>query len=185
MTKLGQLFISFFKIGLFTFGGGYAMLPLLQAETVKRRGWLTEDELLDYFSIGQCTPGIIAVNVSTFCGYKIRGIIGAFTATCAIVLPSLIIITLIAAVLNRFIDNPLVSGAFSGIRLGVTALLLNMVIDTGLTLWRTDTQKCLHTGIFLLSVLLLFGLGFSAVSVVVTAACCGFVPYFLRRKNHD
>ena len=122
-----ELFWSFFKVGLFTFGGGYAMIPLLQAELIERKKWLTEDEIMDYYSIGQCTPGIIAVNVSTFTGYKLKGIAGALVATAGIIAPSLIIIMTLANILNIFFDNPYVVHAFTGIRVVVIALMLDVV----------------------------------------------------------
>ena len=132
MRKLLHLFLMFFKIGLFTFGGGYAMLPLLQAEIVKKRRWATDEELLDLYSIGQCTPGIISVNVATFMGYRQAGIAGACAATLGMVMPSLIIITLLAAVLDRYMHNRYVSYAFTGIRICVVALILDIIYD----LWK-------------------------------------------------
>ena len=103
MRKLWKLFKLFFKVGLFTFGGGYAMLPLLKAEVVDKRRYLSEEELLDLYSIGQCTPGIIAVNVATFIGYQQARIKGAIVATLGMIMPSIIIITLVASVLGHFI----------------------------------------------------------------------------------
>lgn len=134
MRKLLHLFLMFFKIGLFTFGGGYAMLPLLQAEIVKKRRWATDEELLDLYSIGQCTPGIISVNVATFMGYRQAGIAGACAATLGMVMPSLIIITLLAAVLDRYMHNRYVSYAFAGIRICVVALILDIIYD----LWKRE-----------------------------------------------
>lgn len=181
MKILGQLFITFFKTGLFTFGGGYAMLPLLKAEVVDKRKWVSENELLDYFSIGQCTPGIIAVNVSTFCGYKMKGITGAVAATSAMILPSLIIITLIASFLGRYIGQPMVAHAFAGIRLGVTALLIKITIDLGKKIWKESSSHQWHGFVFLLSVILLLFGNASAVLIVMLAAVSGFVPGWLRR----
>lgn len=182
MKKYIELFTSFFKTGLFTFGGGYAMLPLLKAEVCEKRKWISEDELLDYFSIGQCTPGIIAINVSTFCGYKLNGVKGAIVATAAMVLPSLIIITLIAAVLNRYMQLPIIASAFAGIRLGVTALLLNLIFDTGRKIFHESKHRRLHAFIFAAAlILLLFG-GVSAVFVVIMAAALGFLPDFIPAK---
>lgn len=176
MQILWKLFTSFFKTGLFTFGGGYAMLPLLKAEVVEKQKWATEDELLDYFSIGQCTPGIIAVNVSTFCGYKLKGVIGAITATTAIILPSLIIITLIAAVLEKYMHLPAVASAFAGIRLGVTALLVNLIFDMGKKIFTKNPHWRLHAAIFSIAfALLMFG-DVSAVLIVIMAEVFGFVP---------
>ena len=102
MRELFELLLVFARIGAVTFGGGYAMLPILQRELVEKRGWVTEEEIMDYFAIGQCTPGVIAVNTATFVGIKLRGYPGAVFATVGIVLPSIVIITLIAAVISNF-----------------------------------------------------------------------------------
>ena len=104
MKELWDLFVTFARIGGFTFGGGYAMLPMLQKEVVEARHWATEEELVDYFAIGQCTPGIIAVNTATFIGYKLRGVIGGIVATLGVIAPSMVIITIIAAFIKGFAD---------------------------------------------------------------------------------
>ena len=104
MKEYLKLFFTFAKIGCFTFGGGYAMLPLLQREIVEKNSWAEEEELMDYFAIGQCTPGIIAVNTATFIGYKRKGIIGGIFATLGLIFPSLVIITIIAAFIRSFAD---------------------------------------------------------------------------------
>lgn len=132
--KLGvaaRLFAVFAEIGAVTFGGGYAMLPILQREIVERRGWATDEELMDYYAIGQCTPGIIAINVATFIGYKQAGLLGGLAATFGVVTPSIIIITLISMFLQTFADLPIVRHAFSGIRAAVTVLVLDSVIKLG------------------------------------------------------
>lgn len=123
-----ELFWTFAKIGGVTFGGGYAMLPILQRECVDKRGWATEEELADYFAIGQCTPGIIAVNTATFIGQKQAGIIGGIVATLGIVFPSLIIITALAGVINSFSHLAWVQHAFAGIRVCVCVLIFNAVV---------------------------------------------------------
>jgi chromate transporter len=128
MREYVDLIWTFFKMGCLTFGGGYAMLPLLERELVYRKKWVTMDEVMDYFVIGQVTPGIIAVNVSTFIGYKRKGIPGGVLATLGFVFPSLIIITLIAAFLSSFAEFPVVRHAFGGIRVAVGALILDAVI---------------------------------------------------------
>lgn len=128
IKKLGELYISFFKIGGLTFGGGLAMLPMLQREIVTERKWCTEEEILDMYAIGQCTPGIIAVNTATYVGYKQAGFIGGVSATLGIVSPSVIIICLVASILQNFIHMPAVVHALSGIRVIVCALMLNTVI---------------------------------------------------------
>ena len=127
-TKLlGQLFLTFAKVGVMTFGGGMAMLPILQREVVEDKGWATDEELVDYFAIGQCTPGIIAVNTATFIGQKQAGIIGGIVATLGIV-PSLIIITALAGVINSFSHLAWVQHAFAGIRVCVCVLIFNAVV---------------------------------------------------------
>lgn len=127
MKELWEFFIVFARMGGLTFGGGYAMLPILQKEVVEKRGWATEAELLDYYAIGQCTPGIIAINTATFIGYKRRGIAGGIAATLGVVFPSFVIISVIAAFLSHFADIKLVQDAFWGIRISVCLLILDAV----------------------------------------------------------
>ncbi len=126
---LGQLYVSFFKIGGLTFGGGLAMLPMLQREVVSDRNWCTEEEVLDMYAIGQCTPGIIAVNTATYVGYKQAGLVGGISATLGVISPSLIIICLVASILQSFIHLPMVVHALSGIRVVVCALMMNTVVS--------------------------------------------------------
>lgn len=128
MGELLTLFGIFAKIGFMTFGGGYAMLPILQREIVDNRHWATEEELMDYFAIGQCTPGIIAVNTATFIGQKRKGIIGGIVATLGVVFPSLVIISLLAGVIEAFSHIEAVQHAFGGIRICVCVLILNAVV---------------------------------------------------------
>lgn len=166
MKNLTDLFLLFFKIGLFTFGGGYAMLPLLQDELVKKRRFLEDEELLDLYSVGQCTPGIIAVNVATFIGYKRCGIKGAVVATAGMVMPSLLIITLLAAVLEKYMHNRYVSYAFAGIRICVAALIADIVYG----LWKKSVTGYGAAAIFAGALLLLGIFNLSAVWVVILAA---------------
>ena len=128
MKKLWELFRAFARIGVLTFGGGYAMLPMLQREVVEKRRWATEEQVMDYFAIGQCTPGVIAVNTATFVGYSQAGVIGGIVATLGVVFPSLVIITVIAAFLQNFADIKAVQYAFWGIRVCVCVLILNAVV---------------------------------------------------------
>ena len=128
MKQLLKLFFTFAKVGVMTFGGGYAMLPILQREVVENRGWATEEELMDYFAIGQCTPGVIAVNTATFIGRKQKGILGGIFATLGVVFPSLIIISLLAGVIEAFSHITIVQHAFGGIRVCVCVLILNAVV---------------------------------------------------------
>lgn len=127
MKMILDMFWTFAKIGVMTFGGGYAMLPILQREVVDNKGWATEEELMDYFAIGQCTPGIIAVNTATFIGHKNKGVIGGIAATLGVVFPSLIIISLLAGVIEAFSHITWVQNAFGGIRICVCVLILNAV----------------------------------------------------------
>lgn len=128
MNLYFDLFWTFAKIGVCTFGGGYAMLSILQRELVEKRDWTTEAELSDYFAIGQCTPGIIAVNTATFVGYKLKGPVGGVVATLGLVFPCLVIIMLIAAFLQNFAELPVVIHAFNGVRACVCALILSSVL---------------------------------------------------------
>ncbi|MGN0328361.1 MAG: chromate transporter [Lachnospira sp.] len=131
MKELIDLYLTFARIGGFTFGGGYAMLPMLQKEVVDARHWATEDEIMDYYAIGQCTPGIIAVNTATFVGYKVKGIAGGIFATLGLVSPSIVIITIIAAFLKNFAQYAVVKNAFAGIRICVVVLIIQAVIKLG------------------------------------------------------
>jgi len=124
MKELFNLFKSFFMIGAFTFGGGYAMLPMLEKEVVNKHQWATMEEISNYFAIGQCTPGIIAVNTATFVGYKQKKNIGGIVATIGVVTPSVIIITILSAILQQIFDYPIVKSAFVGISVAVCALLI-------------------------------------------------------------
>ena len=128
MNKYLDLFLTFAKIGVCTFGGGYAMLPIMQRELVENKGWTTEDQLADYYAVGQCTPGVIAVNSATFVGSAKAGIAGGIIATLGVVFPSIVIILVIAAFLSNFMHIQWVIHAFNGIRAGVVALILTSVI---------------------------------------------------------
>ena len=127
LKELLTLFLTFAKVGVMTFGGGMAMLPILQREVVENKHWATEEELTDYYAIGQCTPGIIAVNTATFIGQKYKGIAGGIVATLGVVFPSLVIITVIAACLSNFAQLQVVKDAFAGIRVCVCVLIFNAI----------------------------------------------------------
>lgn len=133
MKLLFELFTVFARIGALTFGGGYAMLPLLERELVVKRDWTTNEELMDYYAVGQCTPGVIAVNTATFVGCKLAGTAGGIIASLGVVFPSVVIITLIAGLLTSFADNPYIKSAFAGIRVCVCVLIFNAVIK----LWKS------------------------------------------------
>ena len=174
MKNLWQLFLAFARVGVMTFGGGYAMIPILEREIVDRHGWATEEELMDYYAVGQCTPGVIAVNTATFIGYKVAGNLGGIIATLGVVFPSLVIITLIAGILTSFAEVPAVKSAFAGIRICVCVLIFNAVLK----LWKKavvdKATLVLFLGVFLLSV-------FFSVSPIVFVVVCAVAGIVLTR----
>ncbi len=173
-----ELFLIFAKIGVFTFGGGYAMFPVIKRELIENRKWITEDELLDYYAIGQCTPGIIAVNVATFVGKKLKGFWGALLATLGVIFPSIIIILIIAGCINNFADLWYVQSAFSGIRVVVIVLILNTIIS----MWKKSVQKPFDYIVFLLALLLSYFNIISSVLIVLASGVAG-IFYTTGRKD--
>lgn len=171
MKILWQLFSAFFRIGAFTFGGGYAMLSLIQKEIVENKKWATDEEILDYYAVAQCTPGVIAVNTATFIGYKKRGVAGAIAATLGVVLPSLIIISIIASVLQNFMQYQIVNHIFGGIRVAVAVLIVNAVITMGKK--AIADKFCLVLAVISFLVSLIFP-SVSPVFIVLAAALLGF-----------
>jgi len=169
MKELIKLFWVFFRIGGLTFGGGYAMLPLLEAEVVDRYHWTTREQLLDYYAIGQCTPGIIAVNTATFVGYKQHGILGACFATLGVIFPSVVIITCIAAFLKNFSHITWVQHAFAGIRVAVVALIINTIVK----MWRTGIKDAMGIALFIIVFVLSASLSLSPIWYVAAAALVG------------
>ena len=181
MKELWTLFITFAQIGGLTFGGGYAMLPMLQREVVERHGWATEEELTDYFAIGQCTPGIIAVNTATFVGYKQRGVFGGICATLGVAAPSLVIITIIAAFLQNFADYPVIQDAFAGIQVCVCVLILRAVEK----LWKKSVVDRPALVICVLVFLASAFLDLSPILLVILSAIAGVVLKTLAQKGGD
>ena len=171
MKELLLLFAVFAKIGGFTFGGGYAMLPILQREVVDKRQWATQEELMDYFAIGQCTPGIIAVNTATFIGYKRKGVVGGIFATLGVVAPSIVIITIIAAFIQGFQHIEAVQWAFEGVRAAVVALILSAVIKLG----KKSLVDVATVAIFLVVAVLSVVTDLSPAIFVVAAGVCGLL----------
>jgi chromate transporter len=173
MKEYLDLFLTFARIGSITFGGGYAMLPIIERELVVKKGWASMDEVMDYFAIGQVTPGIIAVNVSTFIGYKRKGIPGGVISTLGFVLPSLVIITIIAAFLTNFSEIPQVQHAFAGIRVAVGALILEAVIKLLKGAVKDWKAVIISLAAFVLSVMVKT----SPVFLVLAAGLAGFLLY--------
>ena len=187
MNAYFELFLAFARVGVCTFGGGMAMLSMLQREIVERKGWATEEELTDYFAIGQCTPGVIAVNTATFIGHKRKGIPGGIVATLGMVFPSLVIITILAAFLSGFADNAAVQHALSGINACVVAFIAHSVIKLG----KSVLKDGMSITIFLLTVAvnlggrigLLPGRVSSPVTIVLAAGVAGVVVRRLLRRR--
>ena len=169
--NLFALFIAFARVGVMTFGGGYAMIPILEREIVDKHSWASSEELMDYYAVGQCTPGVIAVNTATFIGQKCAGTVGGVVATLGVVFPSLVIICVIAGILTNFADSPAVKSAFAGIRVCVCVLIFNAVVK----LWKSAVPDkgalCLCLGVFVLSVFL----DISPVVYVVVCAAAGIL----------
>lgn len=166
-----ELFSIFFRIGAFTFGGGYAMLPILERELADKRGWTTSDELLDYFAIGQTTPGIIAVNVATFIGYKRAGTLGGIIATAGIVCPSIIIITIIAKFISNFSEIAWVQRALTGINVAVAALLTYAVVNFA----KKSVKNLLGLALFLISFAAIFILKVSTIWIIIASCAFGVI----------
>lgn len=171
MNILIDMFITFAKVGVMTFGGGYAMLPILQREVVENKKWATEEELVDYFAIGQCTPGVIAVNTATFIGQKNKGFLGGIVATFGVVFPSIVIISLLASVINTFSHIAWVQDALAGIRVCVCVLILNAVMK----LSKKSIVGITTFIIFLIVTLASLLTDLSPVIFVILAALAGIV----------
>ncbi|MBQ8300581.1 MAG: chromate transporter [Clostridia bacterium] len=171
MKTILQLFLAFAKIGAVTFGGGYAMLPILQRDIVKKHGWATDEELVDYFAIGQCTPGIIAVNTATFIGYKQKGVLGGIAATLGVVFPSVVIISIIAAFITNYAELEIVKHAFAGIRVCVCVLILNAILKLAKGSLVDKWTYIIFAVVFALSLLL----DISAAILVLVAGLAGYL----------
>ena len=169
--KLLSLFLTFAKIGGITFGGGLTMLPLLTREIVQKKKWATEEELLDYYAVGQCTPGIIAVNTATFIGYYQAGVLGGIFATLGMVAPSIVIITIIASVLQSFMDYPIVASALTGINAIVCALLAHTVI----TLGRKSLVNMISVVLFIIGLIACFVFDITPILLVIFGGIVGIV----------
>ncbi len=178
------LFLTFFKIGAFTFGGGYAMLNLLENEFVSKRGWLTKDEFLDMLAIAESTPGPIAINSATFIGYKTAGVIGSTFATLGVVLPSFIIIYVISLFLDTFLTFTLVASAFKGIQ----ACVVYLIGSVGIKLFKQMEKKPLPI-IIMASVLVcmitlsLFAVKFSSIIYILISGSLGIIAFYSNKQN--
>lgn len=179
IKNLLNLYFSFAKIGTFTIGGGLAMMPMMQAELIEKRKWITDEELIDYYAVGQSTPGIVAVNVATFVGYKQMGIIGGIFATLGMVTPSLVIIMILAGLINSINDFPIIQKALKGINVAVAALLTSTIIN-----FMKKTIKKFTNAIFMLiSFLLVFVLKLPSFWIILFALLIGVVLTYKEKKK--
>lgn len=176
-----QLFSAWFRMGLFTFGGGYAMLPMIQKEVIDKYHWATEDEIMDYYAIGQCTPGIIAVNTATFVGYKMRGVLGGIVATLGVVSPSLIIISVIAKLISNFSSLAVVQHALGGIQVAVCVLMYFAIAK----MYKKGVKNLPTFLIFALAFVLAYFTNISTVILVIVAGAVGYVLYATGSKKGE
>ena len=179
MKELWELYFAFFRIGGLTFGGGLTMLPMLKYELVEKKNWITEEELIDCYAIGQCTPGIIAVNTATFVGYKRKRIPGGVISTLGMVSPSVLIITVVALSLEQFMDNIWLSHALMGVRGVVCALMLNTVI----TLAKKSLVSKVTWGICILAFLLSMLTNIPLIMIVLLAGTVGVLMERFGKKE--
>lgn len=184
MKDILDLYLAFLRIGAVNFGGGYAMLPLLERDLVQDRGWTTTEDLTDYFAIGQCTPGLIALNVATFIGSRRKGVAGAIAATVGFVSMPIVIILLIATFLQGFADLPVVQNAFAGIRVCVCVLIIQAV----LRLWKKSvvdkTTLVLYLAVFLMTALSgVLPLAVPAALLVIISGALGVIIGALRDEK--
>lgn len=168
-----KLYITFFKIGLFSFGGGYAMIGLLTKELCSRNQYCSEEELLDYYAIGQVTPGIIAVNTATFVGYKQKGILGAIVATLGMISPSIIIITILANILAKYIDNQNFNHILNGIKLAIIVLMAEAIFN----LFKKAVSNWWQLLIYILILILVLFTSISSAWIVIGLIVVGVLSY--------
>lgn len=171
MNRYFDLFVTFAKVGVMTFGGGYAMIPILEREVVDKKNFAASEELMDYYAVGQCTPGIIAVNTATFIGQKVAGNLGGVIATLGVVFPSLVIISVIAGILTNFADLAIVQNAFAGVRVCVCVLVFNAVVK----LWKGAVADKGALALFAVIFALSIFLDITPVVYVIFAAIAGII----------
>lgn len=173
-----DLYLTFAKIGSLTFGGGIAMLPMMQSELIDKKHWTTENEILDYYAVGQSTPGIIAVNVATFVGFKEAGILGGIVATLGIITPSVLIITILANLIDSIDHYPNVQKALKGINVAVCAL----ITDSTLNFAKKTSKDFVSILIMIVSFCLIFFFNLKSYIVILGAALIGIIVWFAKKK---
>jgi len=177
MYDLAELFYVFAKIGALTFGGGYTMLPLLQKDIVQKYKWTTYEELIDYYAISQCLPGIIAVNTVMLIGHKQKGVPGLLAAALGMIFPSLVIILIISVFIENFMQLEVVTHGFNGIQVAV----LTLVINAAIKMWTSGVKDKIGIWIFTISLAVFSFFSFSPIIMVVVSAVCGII--IKERKN--
>lgn len=181
MKQLWEIFFAFCKVGALTFGGGYAMLPIMQREVVEKKRWITEEEMIDYYAVGQCLPGVIAVNAATFVGQRVRGRAGGVAAALGVVFPALVIIMVIAAFIRNFIHLTIVQNAFYGIRIAVAALIVDAIVR----LWKKSIVDAVCLALFVAAFVLSEVAGVPAVYIIIGAVILGVLIQSLRKKQEQ
>ena len=183
MKEYIDILFTFSKVGLFTFGGGYAMIPIVERELIAKKGWTTMDDVMEYYTISQITPGLIGVNLSTFVGYKLKGVIGGILGTMGYVLPGAVLITIAALFISNFADIPEVAHAFTGVRIAVGALILDTVIKMVKGVFKDIKALAIYLIVFALSVLPSGVLPALVKSPVTLVLASGLVGLFIFRPK--
>ncbi|MCD8036867.1 MAG: chromate transporter [Clostridiales bacterium] len=190
MSTLSELFFTFAKVGAFTFGGGYAMIPILDSECVEKKQWITSDEFMELTVIAESTPGPIAINCATYTGYKRAGIPGAIAATVGMVLPSFFIILIISAFFERLLNYPVVENAFKGIRIGVALL----IVRAGIKMVKRELKGSTHKTVSIAFAAVFFavalvinilGISFSTIYLMIIAGMVGFCLFALPKGRDE
>ena len=179
LRELLDIYLAFVKIGAFTFGGGLAMMPMMQRELVDKRNWITEEDLIDYYAIGQSTPGIIAVNVSTFVGYKRMGIIGGIIGTLGVISPSLLIIMILANLIDSVDEFPVVQRALRGVNVAVAALLTSVIYKFA----KKTIKNIWHVLYMLVSFSLIYFLKVQSYWIIIGSLVIGCIIAFINQKK--
>ncbi|MBP3937813.1 MAG: chromate transporter [Clostridia bacterium] len=180
-TKVLQLFVTFLKIGAFTFGGGYAMIPIIQKEIVEKKKWITDDDILEIIAIAESTPGPIAINSATFVGYRVAGFWGAFFATTGVVLPSFVIILIISFVLREFQSIKAVQYAFNGIRAGVLALLIKALVG----MYKKAPKNLVSYIVIASSFIITAFFDINVLFVIIGCAVFGLITSALAKRRNE
>ena len=179
LRQFVELYLAFLKIGAFTFGGGLAMMPIMQRELIEKRGWLTDEELIDYFAIGQSTPGIIAVNVATFVGYKRLGVLGGIIGTLGVVTPSWVIIMILAGAISSVDKYPVAQKALKGINVAVAALLTSVIVK-----FSKKTIKSVRNAVLMLTAFaLIYFFKVQSVWIIIASLVIGCLITMYKQKK--